>query len=264
MRLRALSQAITWLVNEKYNGRLTDKAKKDINRLKKAEPLDYIIGYKKFLGCKIDLRYKPFIPREETEFWVGQAVKSAVKKNSSQRPARFAFGATLRVLDMFAGSGCCGIAFLKNMPLSHCTFVDIDEKCLKQIKLNLRINGIAKHRYQIIKSNLFSQLHSQDAPYNIIMANPPYISFARKNKVQKSVLDFEPQKALFAKNNGLYFIEAFLKRAKDFLAPNGIIYLELGDNQKREIEKILKKFAYKNFDFHKDQFGKWRYLKMKN
>ena len=69
-----MNQAIVWLLNEKYGGRLTEKAKKDITRLKNGEPVDYVIGYKNFLGCKIDLRYKPLIPREETEYLMGKVL----------------------------------------------------------------------------------------------------------------------------------------------------------------------------------------------
>ena len=82
--------------------------------------------------------------------------------------------------------------------------------------------------------------------------------------MQKSVLNFESKKSLFAKNNGLYFIEKFLKQAKNYLAPSGIIYMEFGYNQKKEVEKLLRKFEYKNFEFGKDQFKKWRYLKIVN
>ena len=75
-------------------------------------------------------------------------------------------------------------------------------------------------------------------------------------------MGFEPKQALFAKNNGLYFIEKFLKQAKNYLADDGVIYLEFGYNQKKEVEKLLKKFSYQNYIFNKDQFGKWRYLKI--
>jgi len=125
-----MNQAITWLLNEKHKGRLTDRAKKDIERLKKGEPVDYLIGYKKFFGCKIDLRYKPLIPREETEFWVTRAIEDLQPpggcKSSTPR-------GLLSCLDVFAGSGCCGIAVLKHIPDSHCDFLDIDAHCLNRL-----------------------------------------------------------------------------------------------------------------------------------
>ncbi len=266
-----MKQEIVWLINEKYGGVLTEGAKKDITLLEKGEPVDYVIGHKNFCGCKIDLRYKPLIPRDETEYWVKEAIKT-----TKGRPILLHRAA----LDMFAGSGCCGIAFLKNIPNSFCDFVDIEDNCLKQIRFNLNLNGIDKKRYRVIKSNVeylltpsvnsiksnvFEYLLTPSVnskKYDVILANPPYIGLGEKSKVQKSVLNFEPKKALFAKNNGLYFIEKFLKQAKDYLAPKGVIYLEFGYNQKKEVEKLLKKFKYQNFEFYKDQFNKWRFVKI--
>jgi len=300
-----LSQEIVWLLNEKYGGRLTEKAKKDITRLKNGEPVDYVIGYKNFLGCKIDLRYKPLIPREETEYLMGKVLgfifqdtlgcpsgqpRSCPRQNFAKAnhailpadaPEKQNPKPCLRILDIFAGSGCCGIAVLKNVPNSRCDFVDIEDNCLKQIRLNLKLNGITKKRYRVIKSDVFENIKGNACPergfagelsrtakrvegYDIILANPPYIAFNQINKVQKSVLNFEPKKALFTKDNGLYFIKKLLKQAKNYLAENGVIYLEFGYNQKKDITKLLKNFDYKNFEFQKDQFNKWRCLRIKN
>jgi len=250
-------------LNEKYNGRLTSRAKKDITRLRKGEPVDYVIGYKNFCGCKIDLRHKPLIPRDETEYWVKQVIAEKPKPDFGKLPEV----GLRRVLDIFAGSGCCGIAVLKNIPNSHCDFCDIDDNCLKQIRLNLRINGIDKKRYRVIKSDVFEKLLTSDVnsgKYDMILANPPYIGLTEKKKVQKSVLDFESERALFARDKGLFFIKKFLSQAKNFLAESGVIYLEIGYNQKKEVESILKRQDYQNFGFHKDQFGRWRYLKIEN
>ncbi|MDD5738549.1 MAG: peptide chain release factor N(5)-glutamine methyltransferase [Candidatus Pacebacteria bacterium] len=283
MKNSNLKQEIVWLLNEKYGGKLTDKAKKDITRLRAGEPIDYIIGHKNFCGCKIDLRYKPLIPRDETEYWVqgnclpctgvlGGAPAEPLK-NAPENAKDTSIGKKIptRFLDIFAGSGCCGIAVLKNVANSHCDFVDINDNCLKQIRFNLKLNGIDKKRYRIIKSNIFEKLKGRACPerakrvegYDVILANPPYIGLGEKSKVQESVLNFEPRIALFAKNNGLYFIEKFLKQARSYLAPEGVIYMEFGYNQKMDIEKLLKKFKYQNFEFHKDQFGKWRWVMVK-
>ncbi|MCX6789674.1 MAG: peptide chain release factor N(5)-glutamine methyltransferase [Candidatus Gribaldobacteria bacterium] len=258
MKNNNYNQEVVWLLNEKYGGQLTPEAEKDIARLKRGEPVDYVIGHKKFCGCQIDLRYKPLIPREETEHWVKQAIAEMAKG----RPRG---GSPRAALDMFAGSGCCGIAVLKNAPNSHCDFVDVDDNCLKQIRLNLKINNINKNRYRVIKSNIFEKLSKSDfdsKKYDVILANPPYIGLAEKKKVQKSVLSFEPKQALFAKQKGLYFIAKFLSEAKNYLTPEGFIYLEFGYNQKKEIEKLLKKFGYSDYQFEKDQFGKWRFVKI--
>lgn len=252
MKNSNLKQEVVWLLNEKYGGQLTDRAKKDITRLEKGEPVDYIIGHKNFCGCRVDLRYKPLIPRNETEHWVQKMLEAT--PNHLFR---------LRCLDIFAGSGSCGIAVLKNIPNSHCDFIDIEENCLKQIRFNLKLNEVDKKRYRVIKSDIFSSINYKllTNNYDIILANPPYISLKEKSKVQRSVLDFEPKQALFAKDNGLFFIKKFLEQAKNYLATKGVIYMEFGYNQKKEIEKLLKKFGHQSFEFNKDQFNKWRFVK---
>ncbi|MCL5011211.1 MAG: HemK family protein methyltransferase [Patescibacteria group bacterium] len=250
------SQQITWLLNEKHKGVWSKKAARDIGRLEAGEPVDYVIGYKKFLGCKIDLRYKPLIPRDETEFWVGEAIQDLQRPSLCKLTERW----SLEILDMFAGSGCCGIAVLKHIPKSRCDFVDIDDNCLKQIRLNLKINNIGKNRYRVIKSDMFKALSvpDTDSGYDLVLANPPYASHKNKSKVQKPVLQYEPRKALFARNKGLFFIEKLLGRAKNFLSETGGIFLEFSPEQKNQIFKLAKKFRYSRCVFFRDQFNKWR------
>lgn len=230
---------IEWIIKEKYKGKENKEIKKDLERLKKGEPVDYIIGFVNFLNCKIDLSFKPLIPRQETEFWVEKVIEEINNKR-------------VYCLDLFSGSGCIGISILKNIKNSKVDFAEIDKKLLNQIELNLKINKIKKNRYNIFYSNIFSNVNEK---YDYIFANPPYIAKSKIGKVQKSVLNFEPKKALFGGKNGLKYIKLFLKDAKNFLRKDGRIYLEFDSFQKKEIEKIEKKAK-----FYKDQYGKWRYL----
>jgi len=212
------------------------------------EPLDYIRGFCEFLGCKIDLSQKPMIPRPETEFWLKKAIKSINQA-----------GRKIVCLDVFAGSGCIGIAVLKNCPelCRGAVFGEIDKNLIKQIKLNLKINKIPVKRYKVIQSDIFEKIKGK---YDYIFANPPYIAEKRKHLVQRSVLDFEPHRALFGGKDGMFFINKLLKDAKKYLNKNGKIYLEFDSFQKKIIEKLLKQFGYKKFKFYKDQFRKWRWV----
>jgi release factor glutamine methyltransferase len=249
MKNKNLQREISWLLKEKYNGQLIDRAKKDITLLKKGHPLDYVIGFTEFLGCKIDLFYKPLIPRVETEFWVKKVLLILQNKSLGK----------LRVLDIFAGSGCIGVAILKNTNALLCDIAEKDGKLVKQIRKNLKLNKIDKKRGKVIKSDIFLNIKRK---YNYILANSPYIPIKNKSKVQKSTLKYEPKKALFGGQDGLFFIKRFLKQAKNYLTEKGIIYMEFDSLQKKKIEKLLKNFNYSSWQFHKDQFDKWRWVEI--
>lgn len=231
-------------------------------------PLEYIRGFSDFLRCKIDLSQKPMIPRLETEFWLKKAIQDINLSRAKSRE-------DINVLDIFAGSGCIGIAVLKNCPefCKKVVFGEIDKNLIKQIKLNLKINKIPAKKYKVIQSDIFEKIKGGFAPafcgtspqkagFDYIFANPPYVAEKRKHLVQKSVLDFEPHKALFGGEDGMFFINKFLKDAKKYLNKNGKIYLEFDSFQKRIIEKLLKQYGYKKFKFYKDQFKKWRWAEI--
>lgn len=211
---------------------------------------------KRFLNCEVDLSKKVFEPRIETEFWVGKALDELT--HCSHTGIK---NYELRLLDIFAGSGCIGIAILKNINNSRVDFADISKEAIKQIKINLKLNKIPQKRYSVLRSNLFEKLWSKK--YDVILANPPYVALDRIKEVQKEVLQKEPVAALFAGKDGMFWIEKFLKEAKKHLNKNGIVYMEFDPFQKDKIEKILKKEEFK-CSFRKDQFKKYRWLKAGN
>jgi len=249
MRKEQLQKEIGWLLKEKYKGIFTIAAKKDIAKLKKREPVDYLIGFVEFAGCAIDLSLKPLIPRPETEYWIQKAIGDI--QNSSLG------NANIHCLDIFAGSGCIGIAVLKNINKSHVDFAEKEKRFIQQILLSLKKNKISKRRFAVVCSDIFDGISRK---YNYIFANPPYIAKKRGKSVQTSVLKYEPQGALFAGKDGLKYIKEFLKEAKHHLLQNGRIYLEFDSPQKKEIANLLKKFEYKTWDFYKDQYGRWRFV----
>ncbi len=215
----------------------------------------------KFINCQIDVSRKVFSPRIETEFWASRVIKE-IKK--IKKP--------VEILDIFAGTGCIGIAALKTIKNAAVDFVDIDKEAIKQIKINLKINlprtelvlvqgKISKKRYRVYKSDLFEKL-SPRRKYDFILANPPYVATNRIYEVQKEVLETEPHIALFAGKGGMVYIKKFFDKVKNYLKPWGTIFLEFDPRQKEEIEKILQNQGFK-FIFFKDQFGKYRWLKAK-
>jgi len=254
MQKEIFKREINWILKEKYQGQLTKATKKDIIKLQAGEPVDYLIGFVEFLGCRIDLSFKPLIPRLETEYWVELAIKDIKDKikNTKNR---------IRALDIFAGSGCIGVAVLKHIPQIHVDFAENEKKLLQQIKLNLKKNRILKKRFQVFHSNIFYEIYGK---YDYIFANPPYIADGRIKRIQPSVLKHEPVKALFGGIDGLKYIKRFFKESKKRLHSNGKIYLEFDSPQRKEINRLLKKFEYSSWQFYKDQYGKWRFVVVKN
>ncbi len=234
-----------WILQEKYAGKETAGFKKDIERLKAGEPLDFIIGFRTFLDCKIDLSKKPLIPRDETEFWVEEAIEDMKGKKN------------LKVLDIFSGSGNMGVAVMRHITGATVVFAEKDKEALEQIKINAKINKLSKEKYTIVESDVFSNVKGT---FDYILANPPYIPRKRKDKIQKSVLEHEPEISLFGGEDGLLYIEEFLSKAQQFLNPQGKLYMEFDSIQKKGIEKLLKRFNYTSYEFHKDQYKKVRYL----
>ncbi len=239
---------IYWLLKDKYNfsdfqinefneTKVTDlNIKRDLERIKNSEPINYIIGWQNFLDCKIDLSLKPLIPRVETEYWVNEAIQTI---NNQQE---------LKILDLCCGSGCIGIAILKHILYSTVTFSDISTNAISQTKINLEINQIPANKYKIIESNLFDNINEK---FDYIFTNPPYVS---KNDVIPDSLKFEPELALFADNNGMEAIENILENFDKFLKPNGHLYLEFGVNQTDKIKEILTTKNFMDFEFIQDQY----------
>jgi release factor glutamine methyltransferase len=207
-------------------------------------PEDYQKGFKNFLGAKIDLSKRPLIPREETEYWVNVAVKE-INEGSE-------------CLDLFAGSGCIGISILKNVNNSFCDFGEKEELFLEQIKINLGLNNIESNRYNLIKTDVFSNIKKQ---YDYILANPPYVAESRIDEVGEDVKMFEPSIALYGGNDGMEYIKLFLNEAIYHLKEKGVIYLEFDQEQKNWVEEIIKS-KYLSFEFLKDQFGEYRFVKI--
>lgn len=260
---------IGWVLIEKYNwsGSEIIQGKRqyapneldDINRLRSGEPVDYVIGWKEFLGCHIDLSLKPLIPRPETEFLVSRVI-SELNKESPLQQGTLPNGSKIKILDLCCGAGCIGIALLKHLPNVSVDFVDIDENALEQTGINLRFlyrdpPAFDAGGSRIIKSDLFDNL--KECKFNYILCNPPYVN---TNDKYDSSLKFEPRTALFARNKGMYFINKILKGLNNHLLPNGALYLEFGHGQKDLIEKELKKLNISKYSFHKDQYKRWRWV----
>src|SRR5581483_2266103 len=199
---------------------------------KTMEPEAYRIGWVPFLQAKIYLGSKPLIPRTETEYWLDAVIKKIKGK---------------KILDLCAGSGCIGVAVLKEIPDSHVDFVEIDENHHVTIRKNILENGIDVKRTKIFDGDLFGNILDT---YDVIFSNPPYIDPKLLNRVQKSVINFEPKQALLGGEEGMEIIDKILKNFSKFLNPDGVLYIE---HEPEQVEKLKKYAGY--IDSYPDQYG---------
>lgn len=241
---------IDWLLREKYGGKMTAAASRDIARLKRGEHINYVIGWSPFLGCRIDLSEMPLIPRPETEYWTEKAIQT-IKNSGIARP---------KILDLFCGSGCIGIAVLKHVPKAQVDFADIEKKYFAGIRKSLRWNKINARRAGLIRSDIFKSIGAKK--YDFILANPPYIPTSGR-AVRKLVLSQEPKRALFAGKDGLQYIRQILREAKAHLRPGSELVFEFDPPQKRAIAAYALKLGWQA-EFFRDQYGRWRFAHLKS
>lgn len=243
-----LDREIQWVIEEKYQGNAKAlELQADILRLKAGEPVAYVIGFVDFLGVRIDLSEHPLIPRSETEFWVGEVIKELKAREN------------LACLDIFSGSGCVGISVLQHVPDSEVTFAEKEPRFIDQIGKNLVLNNIDQSRYHLCGSDVFSSIKGT---YDLILANPPYAAESRKTDVQESVLKYEPYEAVFAPDNGLFYIKELIRRSPNFLNEEGSLCFEFDDPQYEEIKKLGEESPFMQSEMFKDQYGKWRWARL--
>ena len=247
-----------WLLNEKYNGKKSKDFFTDIEKLRNKEPLAFLIGFVYFINCKIDLSFKPLIPRVETEFWVKDFIDEQIKNDNS-----YSFflnnSNKISILDIFSGSGCIGISLLKNLKNVEVDFSEINPYFIQQIKKNLKVNNIKKDFGRVFKSDIFKSISKKK--YDYILANPPYIP--KSKKVDSSVINFEDCHSLFAKDNGLYFIKRLILESPNYLKKDGQVLIEFDETSKKSIEDFLIKKKIQKYSFKKDQYLKNRILILK-
>lgn len=235
-----------FLLEEKYNGAKSSEYEADLIRLREGEPLGYVIGWVPFLGTKIFLGSRPLIPRAETEYWVELAIQNIRKEKKD---------GVITCLDLFAGSGAIGVAVLKAIPQSKVDFGEIEEKHFSTIFKNVLKNDVEEKRTRIVKTNVWSNIHGS---YDYIFTNPPYLSEGRRDRIEASVIAYEPKKALFADGDGFSLIRKTVEGAAIHLKPKGITYIEHEPEHVEKLKLLARECGLKSETF-RDQYGVYRY-----
>ncbi|MCC7356528.1 MAG: peptide chain release factor N(5)-glutamine methyltransferase [Candidatus Doudnabacteria bacterium] len=219
-----------------------------VARRKKGEPVAYLLRYKDFFGLKFKVTKDTLVPRPETEWVVDHILNQKLSNNTS-------------ILDLGTGSGCIAISIKKNTPKLSVTASDVSKKALLVAKQNARSH---KTKINFVHSNLLSNLSNKH--FDIIIANLPYGWNVWKNNssIEAKSLKFEPQLALFTKENGLYLYRLLLQQVSKLKKQPSVIYLEFDPRQKTKLAKLIKTILPKaKTIFHKDLAGLWRYVEIK-
>jgi len=227
---------------------VSKKIKNAIQRLRKFEPIQYIVNGVEFYNLKFYVNRNVFIPRPETEelvFWIVDRHKN---RDSKSR----------RILDIGTGSGCIAISLAFNIPDCEVSAFDISSEALDVARKNAIINNV---NVDFFKEDV---LNCKKLPkkYDIIVSNPPYIIENEKDKMQSNVLKYEPDIALFVNNDDpLLFYRKIAQLGQKHLISEGSIYFEINEYLGSELLILLKTEGYKEITLHKDIFGKYRMIK---
>lgn len=240
---------------DKHQGKETPSFLSDVKALTDGEAYEYLMGEVLFCDAKVDLSLRPMIPRPETEHWVRQAIEDILA-------TRREF--TLRVLDLFSGSGNVGLAVLKHIPEATMDFIECDPKLKEQIEISIAKNNIKKLRTRVLTGDTWAVGEAEGAEqwrgagaagtYDVIFAVPPYVPPQMKDEVM-SELRAEDPLSFFDKEDGYYYHKQVLSRAKEFLKDGGALYLEFDITQRERIEHLALEHGLTNYSFLTDPYG---------
>ncbi len=209
------------------------------------EPVAYITGNKEFWSLDFDLDDSVLIPRPETECLV-ESVLGIMDRGGRD--------CGLRVLDLGTGSGAISIA-LAHQRRGHLYYAaDIVPKTAAKARGNALKLGLESNIAFVVANWL--DAFSQQARFDIIVSNPPYIRTADIPQLQPEIRDYEPITALDGGRDGLECIRHLIWNAGRFLEPGGTLLLEIGYDQKKDVVSIVGQNDWSaKLDFGKDYSG---------
>lgn len=218
---------------------------KIMQRLRQAEPVQYVLGEAEFAGRRFKVAPGVLIPRPETEELCTWIV-------SEQTPTD---GNPITILDIGTGSGCLAVTLSLDIQGATVSAWDISQNAMR----------IASENAKAWKAPV--SLALQDAlvapkdsmKWDIIVSNPPYICPSEAAEMSQNVLKYEPSTALFVpQSDPLLFYKAIANYAIEALKPSGKLYIEINPLYTNELEEMLKNVGFIDIEIRKDAFGKDR------
>lgn len=229
------------------SGKKAEKFENAIRRLKKQEPIQYIIGATEFYGLSFKVNENTLIPRPETEElvqWVAQATSSTN---------------TISILDIGTGTGCIAISLAKHKPDAAVYAMDVSKKALAVAKINAKLNEV---NTEFIEFDILNWEYNTDViglenkTFDVMVSNPPYVRTLEKAEMSANVLKHEPALALYVEDEDpLVFYEAITKFAMTHLKENGQLFFEINQYLGPEMVQLLQKRGFEAVELKKDMFG---------
>lgn len=219
---------------------LTDNQQQDIEqiigRLKKYEPIQYILEETEFYGLSFYVNRNVLIPRPETE----ELAELIIRENQERK---------VSVLDIGTGSGCIAIALAKNLKNTAVSAWDISFKAIDVAVLNSKRNStdVSFRRVDVLSD------YPAEKKFDIIVSNPPYVLESEKKDIQANVLDYEPHQALFVPDGkALMFYERIADIALDILNRPGLLYFEINQAKGADTVEMLEEKGFTNVTLLQD------------
>jgi len=218
--------------------------KKRLNRM----PLQYITGNTEFYGNKFFLNKDVLIPRPETERLVDISLQCIEKINDPN------------ILEVGTGSGCISISLALKREDAHILSLDISDNALIKARENADYHKTENVRFT--KVDILNEL--PDGKFDIIISNPPYISYDEMQDIMIDVKDFEPELALTDYKDGLLFYARLSDIGPTLIKKGGWMLLEVGINDHpNKVMSLFESKGYKNIDLLTDYNNNKRVLRVK-
>ena len=209
-----------------------------IKRRSSHVPLQYITGHQEFMGLDFTVNEHVLIPRLDTECLVEEAM--------------IVTGDGMRVLDLCTGSGCILVSLMKYKNEIEGIGTDISDEALEMARLNAANNGVAA---EFVQGDLYEALKADDAKFDVIISNPPYIRKDVIPGLMEEVREHEPVKALDGGEDGLDFYRRIINGADEWLLRGGSILFEIGYDQGEAVKGMLEDKGYRDVRIVKDLAG---------
>jgi len=236
-----------------------DQLHDPVKRAGQHEPIAYLVGKTEFYSLEMNVTPDCMIPRPETELLAERAIeflRTRPVRNSAMRkmPQREEISNGARtgsqfICDLCTGCGCIAIAIAKNFPDARIIATDISDAALRIASKNVEKHQL-KEKIKLLQGDLFDPIVPQldmdklvpdsDRGFDLIVCNPPYVSAAEFEKLDKTVKDYEPRVALYAGADGLDICRRIIDKADQFLKPDSTLMLEIGHAQGTAIKDLLE------------------------